>query len=54
LEDHGEDGRIILELISYKWDELDLHCSRQELLVGCCECSNEYPDSLKSGEFLTM
>ena len=50
------DGRMILKLISQKWDgrghRLDRSGSRLENVAGSCECGNEPSGSIKCGEFV--
>ena len=55
LEDPGIDGRIILRLISRKWDVghgLDRAGSGYGQVSGTCECGNEPSGFIKCGEFL--
>jgi hypothetical protein len=55
LKNLGGDGRIILNVMSKKWDKgygLDLYGSGWAQVAGSCECGNEPPSSIKCGEFL--
>jgi hypothetical protein len=53
--DPGVDGMIILRWIFRKWDvgvRTGLSWLRIEQVAGNCECGNEFPGSIKCGEFL--
>jgi hypothetical protein len=55
LEDPGVDRKIIVRLISKKWDVghgLDRAGSGYGQVAGNCECGNESSSSIKFGEFL--